>query len=191
MSNEPGWDGLYICLDCGKGISKHMAESYQGRCVPCYKTACPTEYRHFENERYCATLIKNVSPEEMDANIGKLEELRKRGLVVDMGDGIEFGLTGFTTLNDTDGKPAFHFKFRGDINLGLYLTTDHPESQELLEAFKKGAERAGFEIRHMRDVIKENIELHKKAMSGELETGKGIHPQMTELKKNREKKGFL
>ncbi len=37
LTDEPNWDGLYICLDCGKGISHLTANSYQGKCVSCFK----------------------------------------------------------------------------------------------------------------------------------------------------------
>ena len=132
------------------------------------------KYEHVEDEKVRGTFIKELSDEEIAEKRKETEDMRKKGLVVTIGDN-EFTLEGFTTVIDKMTKDEIlHYKIKinpngkKEDNFILYHLTPHPDSLKMLNTLKLFAEMHGLNVVNIVEYCRHIVKLYEDIQQGKV-----------------------
>ena len=138
------------------------------------------KYSHFETDMVRGIFVEGGAFSKIKPGSGikiKIEdpELKK--------EGSEMELIGFTTISDKAGDEVLYVKFNHEKKLILYYETPHTESRRVLKLLKEIVHRQEslglkYQLRDMRDYLKECYRNIKAKEAGKLKTKPGKHPDM-------------
>ena len=134
------------------------------------------KYSHFETDLIRGIVVEDGTSSKIKPGSGikiKIEdpEFDK--------EGCEMELIGFTTICDKAGDEVLYVKFNHKEKLILYYETPHTESRRALELFKEIESLVlNYQVRDMRDYLKECYRNIKAKEAGRLKTKPGKHPDM-------------